>query len=111
MDERERRLGENEALFRHVNERIKEIGESFSLVSTHTTFVCECADPACTEQLALRLEEYAAIRANPERFLIVPGHEAPDVEEVVEHHGRYAVVEKRAGGPAALARETAPDGQ
>jgi hypothetical protein len=111
MDARERRLGENEALFREVNERIKEIGESFSLVATHASFVCECADTACAEQLALTLEEYAAVRANPERFIVVPGHETADVEEIVERHDRYAVIEKRAGGPAQLARDTAPGGE
>ncbi len=109
MDERERRLGENETVFRHVNERIREVGEAFSLVATHTNFVCECADPNCMEQISMTLEEYATVRANPERFFVADGHEISDIEDVVERRSNYVVIEKRAGGPAMVAQETAPE--
>ena len=108
MDARARRMGENEALFRNVNERIKEIGEGFSLVATHTNFVCECSNPLCTDQVPLTLEEYEAIRAESERFFVCGGHEIPDIESVVETHERYVVVRKHPGGPAELAEELDP---
>ncbi len=44
--------------------------------------------------VALTLGEYEAVRANPRRFVIVRGHDLPEVEVVVEDHERYAVVEK-----------------
>ena len=34
------------------------------------------------------------MRADPRRFVIVNGHELPEVEVVVERHGDYSVVEK-----------------
>jgi hypothetical protein len=34
------------------------------------------------------------VRASARRFAIVPRHDIPDVEEVVERHERYAVIEK-----------------
>ena len=108
MDPRERRLGENEALFRHVNERIREIGEGFSLVATHTDFVCECADPKCTEKISMTLEEYEAVRAEGDLFVIRDGHDVPDVESIVETTEGYAVVRKHPGDPAELAEELDP---
>ena len=36
------------------------------------------------------------MRSDPRRFAIVPGHDIADVEDVVERHERYAVIEKHA---------------
>ncbi len=82
----------NEALFRDVNERIAESAELFDV--ERTEFVCECADPNCTERVSASLEEYESVRAKPTTFLLVPGHEAPDIERVVATHGHFHVVEK-----------------
>jgi hypothetical protein len=108
MDERQERIGRNEALFRQVNERLKEVGASFSLVAEETSFVCECGDPTCAEPIVMTLDAYERIREEAAWFAIVPGHEIPDVERVVERHERYAVVEKHPGGPADLARAEDP---
>ena len=108
MEERARRVGENEALFREVNERVREVAESFSVVSEYADFVCECGDGVCTKRIAMTLAEYELVRSDPRRFVIVDGHEAPAVERVVERGERFSVVEKDAGEPAALAVETDP---
>jgi hypothetical protein len=57
--------------------------------------VCECADEECFEPIELTMDEYEAIREHPARFPVLPGHELPDVEKVVETHERYLVVEKQ----------------
>ena len=108
VDEREERVGRNEALFRQVNERLKEIGENFSLVSESADFVCECGTAACAEPIRLPLTEYERIRSEPELFFVVPGHELSDVESVVETNEGYDVVRKHEGTPAQFARETDP---
>ena len=108
MDERARRVGANEALFRHVNESILEVGEQFGVGATEASFVCECGDASCAELVVLTLQEYEEVRASPYRFFIVPGHDIPDVEDVVEHHQRYDVVEKHPGEAAAVAAATDP---
>jgi hypothetical protein len=110
VDERGERVGRNEALFRQVNERLKEIGESFSLVSEYADFVCECGSGSCAAPLRLTLAEYERIRSEPELFIIVPGHEFADVETVVEQGEGFDVVRKREGTPARIARETDPRG-
>ena len=45
---------------------------------------------------------------DPAQFLVVLGHEEPDVEYVVEAVDGWAIIRKRAGGPAELATEMNP---
>jgi len=37
---------------------------------------------------------FEAVRENPLRFLVVPGHEQPEVESVIERRFGYLIVEK-----------------
>lgn len=108
MDERQERLGRNEVLFRQLNDRLREVGTSFSLVAERGSFVCECADASCTEPIEMTLADYEELRAHPARFAVLRGHEAPDVESVVERREGWNVVEKHPGGPAELAAEHDP---
>ena len=103
MDERGRRIGQNEVVFREVNERLRELGVSFSLVSEVAEFVCECGDTSCTRRIQLALSEYEHVRSNPRWFVIVPGHEEADYERVISEVDGYAVVEKLPGDPAGIA--------
>ncbi len=91
MNEHERRAT-TESLFRDVNERIAESAERFEAEGTE--FVCECADPNCTERVPGSLDEYEEVRAEPTTFLIAPGHEHPDLERVVSKRGPFQIVEK-----------------
>ena len=91
MNEHERRAL-NEALFRDVNERIAESAEHFE--ADKTEFVCECADPSCTERVPVTLAEYENVRKKSTTFLLATGHGQPDIEQVVSDRGRFQVVEK-----------------
>lgn len=93
--ERETRAGQNQALFREVNERLEGLAQTFQFVAETATFACECADTRCVAQLSLTLGEYEALRANPTHFAVLPGHILPDVEDVVSTGERYVVVAKR----------------
>ena len=104
MAGREERISRNEALFREVNERIREI----TTYDEGVEFLCECSDPSCAEPVLMTLAEYEAVRAYPTHFFVVPGHEVPDVETVVGGGDAYAVVEKHPGVPAEVAAETDP---
>lgn len=107
MDERERRIGLNEAVFREVNERLRGINEAFGTITEKMEIVCECADPTCTERITMSVSEYEDLRSKADRFAVVPGHAEPtDVEEVVAHGTGWEMISKRQGGPAGLARET-----
>lgn len=96
MNERQKqRIAENEAAFRRVNEASsgmrRVIGHH---PKDHFKLICECGAPDCHERIRVRADRYSAVRSNPRRFLVVPGHEIPDVEVVVERMGDVYVVEK-----------------
>ncbi len=103
MQERGKRIGQNEVVFREVNERLRELGEGFSLVTEVAEFVCECGDASCTDRIQLPLGEYERIRSDAKWFFIVPGHEELEFERVLEQYDDYLVVEKLPGGPAGIA--------
>lgn len=108
MDERERRIGLNEAVFREANERIEELNQTFATLTDELVLVCECGNSDCVEKISMGVAAYERLRANATHFAIVPGHEIPDVEEVVEHHDGYDVVSKGAGIPRHIAELTDP---
>jgi hypothetical protein len=101
-DPRER----NEALFREVNERIEDV--STTLVrDAPMEFLCECDDMDCVEKVSATRAEYEAIRAVATHFVVLPGHEDPGVEHVVQQTERFVVVEKE-GQAAHEAQEDDP---
>jgi hypothetical protein len=111
VDDRGRRIGQNEVVFREVNERLRELGESFSLISELAEFVCECGDSSCTDRVQMPLSDYEHVRSDSKWFLVVKGHEELDYEVVVEDNGGWAVVEKLPGGPAEIAFTDDPRGE
>ena len=58
-------------------------------------FVCECGHIECTASVRLTVEEYERVRQDPVTFAMLPGHEIPDVEDVLFANERYAVARKR----------------
>jgi hypothetical protein len=90
---KQRRAAANEATIRDVNEGI-ERGQWPGEEDTPVGFRCECARLGCNQLVELTVREYEEIRANPRRFVVVPGHEFGDVETVVESRAGYVIVEK-----------------
>ena len=106
MDERERRLAENEALFREVNEHVSDAERAWSRGDPREpelTILCECADHGCSEQITVTRVEYEAVRQDATRFILVRGHEYPEVERIVSERGAYCVVEKTGASRAVVA--------
>jgi hypothetical protein len=101
----EQRAARNEALFREVNENIARLEERHGTTATEPTYLCECANPGCAEQIAIDLETYRRVRAEPRFFFVRPGHEDPELERVVERHDGYLIVEKT-GEAGAVAEQT-----
>ena len=85
--------GRRQAAFREVNEQIAKLTDSLASTS-HRLFVCECVDAECAESLEITEAEYEAVRSEGTRFVIVPGHQLPEVERVVSGNERFLVVEK-----------------
>lgn len=99
------RLAKNELLFRAINERLDDLGDAVPW-SKRTDYLCECSDTRCTEAIELRKEEYERARSRSSTFFVVPGHERPEIEKVLEEHDHYLLVEKVVAVDAAI--ETDP---
>ena len=97
MDQVEQARGaRSQALFRDVNERVREINHAFGEILPLSEWVCECADDSCTQRISLTQAEYEAVRADPRRFAVAPSddHFFSRIERLVEQSERYWVVEK-----------------
>lgn len=96
MDERSARLAKNETVFRSANEAIdsnRADGGEEKLI-----FLCECGQETCFERISLTRSEYEAVRSEPARFAVAPGHEDLTAGEVVvSESSGHSVVEKRGG--------------
>ena len=108
MTERERRIGLNEAVYREVNEKLRTVNEVFATITDHFEIMCECGHQTCHERLSITPRAYEELRSDPGLFAIVPGHEIPDVEDVVAETEAYAVVRKHPGDPVKVAAQTDP---
>lgn len=99
MEERLERQARNEALMRTVNEQIAALGESagsWAEAEQEFDFQCECGRVgACDGKVRMTLAQYERVRGQRDRFAVVPGHETPELERVVEHNDGYLVVDKR----------------
>jgi len=93
VPQRDTRLAQNEIAFREVNEQNAHAGQSMP-PPKQIELVCECSDRDCRRVLMMPFAEYEWLRQNPWRFVVLPGHEAPAVESVVELYDGYVIVEK-----------------
>ena len=91
---KQQRAGANELAIREVNEGI-ERGQWPGDEDTPVGFRCECARLGCNRLIELTVREYEETRSQPRRFVVLPGHELPDVETVVATRPGYLIVEKR----------------
>ena len=102
----EQRLGQNEAIFRALNERVAELGGRFG--STSFEIVCECAEIECVARIGLTAEEYEWARASDTTFIVLPEHVVPRVEEVIRHGNGFVYVRKT-GSAADAATDANPN--
>jgi hypothetical protein len=104
---RERQLAENEVRFRALNERLRDGSGTWSPGEGALELVCECGDENCTRAIRLNVRDYEAVRGDEAQFLVAPGHERSDIEDVVAERDGWVVVRKR-GEAAEFAAETDP---
>jgi hypothetical protein len=87
---------------RRVNEAIERGAQGTGAA----VFVCECGNLGCSETVELTTAAYEDVRSGFERFLVIPGHQIEEIEDVVERHEDYLVVAKRDDTAAEMAYAT-----
>lgn len=103
----ERRLAENQVVFREHNEKVqKGLDEANAIaaeegakpISFDTNlqlhFNCECSDENCRQRIKVTLNDYNEVHSVRDRFVIVCGHNVPNIEDVTQEEAEYCVVTK-----------------
>jgi hypothetical protein len=93
----ERRLVENESLFRHHNNKHKKrLQRAYPGSDSDLTaeFYCECSDRNCHDRINMSVEEFEAAHKSAKQFIALPGHENNSIEEVARKGEGYNVVQK-----------------
>jgi hypothetical protein len=83
------RIVQTELFFRAINEEIARLDGHAT-----TSFLCECGNPACAEAVKLPTAALQHLHAKNGLFVVLPGHEIPDVETVVDRANGYLIVRK-----------------
>jgi hypothetical protein len=87
------RAARNEEIFRDVNEKIDD-GADQHRVKAPLPFHCECGRASCVRTIELPPAEYERVARERYRFLVIPGHEDEAIEDVIERHEGFFIVEK-----------------
>ena len=96
--ERQLRAAQNQMLFRSVNDQIMEAGEKLGDSRGEVDFACECADDTCVEKIRLSPHQFLGIESEANRFIVLRGHELPEVEDVIAERDGFLIVSKRGAG-------------
>ena len=107
-DDRIRRVGENEALYRLVNERINALSSGVVTTTREFGVICECATLACNTQIMISPGVYEQTRARSDHFIVLRGHQLGDIETVIEDHQTFFVIEKTPEEAKRIAQEMDP---
>lgn len=94
MDTRLDRMARNESLFREGNERLGGLRTAAGSPDSSAEFHCECGRDTCSEWVWMKVSDYEAVRSQDDRFVVVPGHETPGLECVVERKAGFLIVDK-----------------
>ena len=111
----ERRLAENEVIFRQLNEQLQKGFDEMNKLAEEDNqpeylishgsqdrplhFHCECADNKCAERVLVNFHEYNEIHKRRDHFVVIPGHEVEGIERVIRRESEYNVVEKLSPPP------------
>jgi hypothetical protein len=78
-------------IFRALNERI---GRVVPISDDRYDFFCECGNDGCTCPTPMTAREYEDLHAERGQLTVLPGHERPALEEVVQRTSAYVVVRR-----------------
>jgi hypothetical protein len=95
VNPREERIAKNEVVMRAANREIQHAEEEVGNGSEgRFEVLCECGREQCDGMLSLTMGEYEEIHRQHDRFVVLPGHNTPGIESVVEERDGYLVVDK-----------------
>ena len=92
-------MRQNEELMEELNRRMERTLEEIREEDDDDPdapigFLCECSHLDCRERIHLRPSRFDRIHRDPDVFILVPGHEIPEVERIVDQEGDFLIVRK-----------------
>lgn len=96
-----KKRAQNEVAFQKTNDIL--MGQAKELVTGPArgeiafAFTCECSNLQCYEEVHMSIKEFERISKHQAWFCIVPKHNQPDIENVIEEHDTHWVVAKLSG--------------
>jgi hypothetical protein len=95
MDERNERVAKNETAFRAANRELERADqEAGAGPDQQIEVLCECGRPGCDGLITLTVADYDSVHSQADRFVVLRGHESPDIEKVVDERTGYLVVDR-----------------
>jgi len=95
VDERRERIAKNETVFRAANREIERADQEEGAGPDELIEVlCECGRQGCRGVISLTIADYDGVHSQADRFVVLPGHESPEIEKVVEERAGYVVIDK-----------------
>jgi len=82
-----------EETFAKANEQIRARAEEYEFAAA-VPFLCECSDVSCTDTVPLSLTTYREARTVSAAFILLPGHNDPQVGRIVGEGSGYVLVER-----------------
>ena len=92
-----RRFALNEARYRDMNDRVTAAVKRFrnGVGGDRFAVMCECPVSECTQMIELSFAEYRHVRTDGRWFVVWPEHLISAVEDPVERHDTYWIIEKQ----------------
>jgi CheY-like chemotaxis protein len=79
------------AFFRAVNDNIMRLNAARSI---ERKILCECGSRDCSTAIQMTVDAYRAVREDPRRFLVAPGHRLAEGQRLVAGDTAVAVVQQ-----------------
>lgn len=87
-------IADIEGTSRLANEQILRAADPSWGRDGPVTLRCECGDDVCTQPLVVARELYERVRGDSMLFLVLPGHEVPEAEDVIERGDGFEIIRK-----------------
>jgi ANTAR domain-containing protein len=87
---REELLVQTEEVYRRVNDAIARQPSA-----NEASFLCECSNPYCSDRIDVTADDIELLHSVPGYYVVAPGHDIPDVEDVVRETEQYMIVQKK----------------
>jgi hypothetical protein len=88
---RAKRIVQTEVFFRAINDEIAQHDGT-----ADTLYMCECGNPLCRDSIRLAPGAIEKLHSSRRHFVVLAGHEIPDVETVVDRADGYVIIRKNA---------------